>query len=127
MQLVSIGEDPPLNIPPPLSAELPEKVQLVSTGEEEVLYIPPPLPAELPEKVQLVSAGEESWLSIPPPLELAELPEKVQLVTTGELESVVGHPAAVGRPSCPRKCSRSTPARSICCTSPRRRQSTELP
>ncbi len=57
MQLVSVGEESRLHIPPPVLAELPENVQLVSVGEEESqLDIPPP---ELPEKVQLVSVGEE--------------------------------------------------------------------
>ena len=84
MQLVSAGEEPSLYIPPPVRAELSEKVQLVSAGEELVLSNPPPVRAELPEKMQLVSVGEEDALYIPPPIPTAELLEKVQLITTGE-------------------------------------------
>jgi hypothetical protein len=71
MQFVSVGaEDWALNIPPPLpkSLEFLVKVQLVSMGEEEMLYIPPPgLSAMFWLKVQSVSVGEDESLYIPPP------------------------------------------------------------
>ena len=77
--------------PPPWLAELPVKVQLVSVGEEELLFIPPPWPPEeadeLPLKVHPVSKGEdEVMLYIPPPPSVAELPVNVQLVMDGEEE-----------------------------------------
>jgi hypothetical protein len=49
-----------LYIPPPFhAAELRENVQLVTIGEEKALCIPPPSDAELLEKVQLVTVGKE--------------------------------------------------------------------
>jgi len=73
VQPVRIGEEESaLYIPPPRQVvELSLKVQLVSVGEDEWLAIPPPQPyspgAELPVNTQLVSAGEEnSSLFIPP-------------------------------------------------------------
>ena len=57
-----------LYIPPPYTAELPEKVTLVSSGA--AIVVPHPaaiLHAELPEKVTLVSVGLLLVLYIPPP------------------------------------------------------------
>jgi len=74
-----------LHIPLPTPVKLLENVQLVTVGEEESLYIPPPLSVVvLLENVQLVTVGEELWLNIPPPDVVAELLENVQLVTVGE-------------------------------------------
>ena len=66
-----------LDIPPPVSAELPVKAQSVSTGVDRLLSNPPPQRAELPAKLTLVSSGEDSLLRIPPPQLPAELPTKL--------------------------------------------------
>jgi hypothetical protein len=43
MQLVTVGEEEELRIPPPwYSAVFAVNVQLVTVGEEDSLYIPPP-------------------------------------------------------------------------------------
>ena len=103
----------------PQVAELPEKVQLVTVGEESSLYIPPPEPpAELPEKVQLVTVGEEEPLHIPPPC-LGRVARE-GAVGHRRRGGVVVHPAADSWPSCPRRCSWSPSARSRRCTSRRR-------
>ena len=48
VQLVIVGEDAELDIPPPKTPVLPEKKQLVIVGEEPMLFIPPAVPAALP-------------------------------------------------------------------------------
>ena len=50
-----------LNLTPErLPAVFAENVQLVTVGEEDSLYIPPPQKAVLLEKMQLVTVGEHS-------------------------------------------------------------------
>jgi hypothetical protein len=68
-QLVSVGREDELYIPPPLPhmTRLSLNTQFVSVGEEDALYIPPPEYAELPLNVQSDSVGEEAVLYIPPP------------------------------------------------------------
>jgi hypothetical protein len=56
VQLVNVGEESVLDIPPPLMAEFPLNVQLVSVNVP-ALETPPPEPAEFPLKMQLVSVG----------------------------------------------------------------------
>jgi hypothetical protein len=48
-------------------AELPLNAQLISVGEEPALYMPPPKSPVLLSNVQLVSVGEEVSLHMPPP------------------------------------------------------------
>src|SRR5438128_1259344 len=73
---------PPFQIPPPVPAPLPEKVELVTVATAS-LEIPPPVEnpanvAELPEKVLFVTLSVPELFQIPPPPEkLVELPEKV--------------------------------------------------
>ena len=56
---------------------------LINTGLLELLYSPPPILAELAEKVTLVRAGLLVMLFSPPPATPAELAEKVTLASVG--------------------------------------------
>ncbi|MBA7705747.1 hypothetical protein ES703_114583 [subsurface metagenome] len=57
-------------------------MQLVMVGEESQLSIPPP---ELLKKVQFITVGGDLWLCIPPPQPMVdELFESIQLVTIAE-------------------------------------------
>lgn len=74
-------------MPPPLLAELPERVEFVTVRFDNpelivAFKIPPPLPrVVLPNKVELETVKLELVLTIPPPPLIALLFEMVELET----------------------------------------------
>ena len=83
MVLVMLRVPPYFLMPPPLEAELPERVELETVATPLVKMPPPSLKfAELPNRVELLTLRVAPEFAIPPPSPpVAELIERVELDT----------------------------------------------